>query len=106
MPMSVIFPDLTSKLIHHRPNNQHHSCHLDQRGPMIVEDDTDYHGENFTGCDHERDDMLFEEFYHCVHHELAQCAQDGETQQMDDEDWVVEEIDCYGFYCQGYGHRD
>ena len=41
---------------------------------MVEENDTDHHCEDFSGCDDEWDDMLFELFDHSIHENLSNCC--------------------------------
>lgn len=67
----LIFLDLTSKLVNNGRNNKHHAYHLNSWSFMMIVDDTDNDGKDFTGGDNKWDYMLFEQFYHSVHNELT-----------------------------------
>lgn len=67
----LIFLDLTGKLKNNSRNNKYHAYKLNGWSFMLIVDDTDNDGEDFTGGDNKWDYMLFKLFYHRIHNELA-----------------------------------
>ena len=67
--------DFRNVLVAGSHQDQDDASHLQGSCSMVEKDNADDHSEDFTGGNHEWNNMLFELFYHPVNEDLSNCSQ-------------------------------